>query len=102
MNDSGIGIKDEDKPKLFQLFGMLQDTNKKINTNGIGLGLVISQLIIQKFNGVIDFDSKFGEGSQFHFTFEVEPLDEWEGCNKKESNEIDFSLEQVDILHEEK
>ena len=81
MNDSGIGIKEEDKRKLFQLFGMVQDTNKKINTNGIGLGLVISQLIIQKFNGIIDFDSKYGEGSQFHFTFEVEPFDNLEFCN---------------------
>ena len=45
--------------------------SKKVNTNGIGLGLVISQLIVNKFNGKIDFDSKFGEGSSFYFTFEV-------------------------------
>ena len=42
--DTGLGIKNEDKGKLFKLFGMLEQTgnNKKVNTNGIGLGLVIS------------------------------------------------------------
>ena len=43
VSDTGIGIKDEDKPKLFKLFGMLKENNKKkVNTQGIGLGLVIS------------------------------------------------------------
>jgi K+-sensing histidine kinase KdpD len=45
VTDSGIGIKTCDKPKLFKLFGMLDHT-KQVNTNGIGLGLVISQLIV--------------------------------------------------------
>jgi len=61
---------------------MLDDKDKKINTNGIGLGLVISQLIIKKFNGLIDFDSEFGKGSCFYFTFEVEPFDNMEFCNR--------------------
>ena len=42
VTDSGIGVKDEDKPKLFKLFGMLKERgDKKVNTEGIGLGLVI-------------------------------------------------------------
>lgn len=40
--DTGLGIKEEDKTKLFKLFGFVQDANN-INTNGIGLGLVISE-----------------------------------------------------------
>jgi K+-sensing histidine kinase KdpD len=43
--DSGAGIKDCDKHKLFQLFGFLEQ-NKEINTNGIGLGLHISKMIV--------------------------------------------------------
>ena len=60
--DSGIGIKEEDKGKLFKLFGMLDESKNKtkVNTNGIGLGLVISQLIIKKFDGIIDFKSTYG------------------------------------------
>ena len=63
---------------------------------------MISQLIIQKFNGVIDFESKFGEGSSFHFTFEVERYDNLDFCNEQDSDEIDVSFEFIDILQEEK
>ena len=42
VEDTGIGIKDEDQPKLFALFGYLKD-EKGVNTHGIGLGLNISK-----------------------------------------------------------
>ena len=41
ITDNGLGIKDCDKDKLFKLFGSIKNEKKKINTNGIGLGLVI-------------------------------------------------------------
>lgn len=40
--DNGLGIKKKDFGKLFQMFGSIKDQKKKINTKGIGLGLVIS------------------------------------------------------------
>jgi signal transduction histidine kinase len=67
--DNGIGIKIKDQDKLFKLFGSIKDEKKKINTNGIGLGLVISKLIVNKFGGYIDFISKFKKGSTFFYTF---------------------------------
>lgn len=42
---------------------------------GIGLGLAISKLIVNKFDGHIDFISKLKKGSTFFFTFKVEPYD---------------------------
>lgn len=45
MKDTGLGIKEEDKPKLFKLFGKLEDT-AHINTSGIGLGLNICKKIV--------------------------------------------------------
>jgi signal transduction histidine kinase len=42
VTDSGIGIKEEDKEKLFKMFGSIKDEEKKLNLKGIGLGLVIS------------------------------------------------------------
>jgi signal transduction histidine kinase len=53
--DSGLGIKKKDKGKLFKMFGSIKDEQKKINMNGIGLGLVISKLLVEKFNGNINF-----------------------------------------------
>jgi len=44
--DDGIGIETENQSKLFKLFGSIKDEKKKINTQGIGLGLVISKLIV--------------------------------------------------------
>ena len=42
VSDTGVGIQDKDKDKLFQLFGFLQAT-EELNTKGIGLGLYISK-----------------------------------------------------------
>jgi len=39
--DTGSGIKDEDKDRLFKLFGFVNDS-RQLNTKGIGLGLVIA------------------------------------------------------------
>lgn len=56
VQDSGIGIKENDKKKLFQLFGFVKDT-QQLNKNGVGLGLVISEQIVSKYNGEISFNS---------------------------------------------
>ena len=45
VTDSGIGIKKRDIIKLFKLFGTLKNTSQ-MNTQGIGLGLVISENIV--------------------------------------------------------
>ena len=57
--DSGLGIKNKNRNKLFKLFGSIKNEKKKINMQGIGLGLVICKLLVEKFNGKIDFKSKY-------------------------------------------
>ena len=42
-----------------------------MNTNGIGLGLVISDQIVHQFDGLITFDSEPEKGSKFTFTFKL-------------------------------
>jgi signal transduction histidine kinase len=69
--DNGIGIKKKNQDKLFKLFGTFKDEKKKLNTNGIGLGLVISKLIVNKFDGYIDFISKYKKGSTFFYSFQI-------------------------------
>jgi hypothetical protein len=39
-----------------------------MNTQGIGLGLVISENIVKSFNGMIGVKSKFGKGTKFAFS----------------------------------
>ena len=57
VKDTGIGILESDQDKLFKLFGFMQST-QHMNTNGIGLGLVIIDNIVTKFDGNIGFYSK--------------------------------------------
>lgn len=75
VSDTGIGIKKKNHKKLFKMFVSIKNIRKKINTKGIGLGLCISKLIVNKFNGEISFTSKYKKGSTFWFTFESHIFD---------------------------
>ena len=68
--DSGIGIKEEDQHKLFKLFGFVQDA-RQMNTNGIGLGLVICDQLVTQFGGKMAFESHYNLGSTFGFTIKL-------------------------------
>ena len=70
VTDTGVGIKEEDIPKLFQLFGFL-DCSHDMNTNGIGLGLHICKKIAIAFEGNVSVDSEYNVGSTFSFWFEL-------------------------------
>lgn len=69
--DTGIGIEDGKKDELFKLFGCIKDEKEKVNSKGIGLGLAISRLIVLSFDGEINFESTYGLGSRFSFTFRI-------------------------------
>ena len=45
-----------------------------MNTNGIGLGLMISKMIVSSFDGILDFASEYKKGSIFFFTFTTEKI----------------------------
>jgi len=96
--DTGLGIKDKDKSKLFKLFGSVKDEKKGINTNGIGLGLVICQMIVAKFNGSIGFLSKYKKGSTFHFTFETEEFNHSSEQERIESSNLISKQASEDAL----
>lgn len=66
MEDTGIGIKQDDIPKLFTKFHQLQ-AGKERKTGGTGLGLVISKQIIDGHGGRIEVESEVGKGSRFSF-----------------------------------
>lgn len=67
VRDSGIGIKDEDKDKLFANFSQV-DTRRNRNIEGTGLGLTISRQLCELMGGTISVTSKYGEGSSFVVT----------------------------------
>ena len=70
IQDSGIGIPEEDKKNIFKRFFRAKNAIK-METDGSGLGLFIAKGIIEKHGGKIWFESKVGEGTIFHFTIPI-------------------------------
>lgn len=70
VRDTGIGIKEEDIPNLFQKFTQL-DKGLERKPGGTGLGLTISREIIEKHGGRIWVESKFGKGAAFYFAMPI-------------------------------
>ena len=79
VRDTGIGITEEQKAKLFKSFSQA-DSSTTRKFGGTGLGLVISQMIAEKMGSKINIDSTPDVGSTFFFDIithfeEVEKLD---------------------------
>lgn len=71
IGDTGIGIRKEDIPKLFQPFTQVGQINGK-GRRGTGLGLAICKEIIEQSGGKIWINSRYGKGSSFFFTLPIE------------------------------
>lgn len=71
VRDTGIGITPEQRERLFKAFSQADgSTTRKFG--GTGLGLVISNLLVDKMNSSLKFDSVWGKGSDFHFSLYIE------------------------------
>lgn len=67
VEDTGIGIADKDRDKIFQSFSQVDGSITR-RYGGTGLGLSISKQLVEMMNGKIDFTSKKNVGSKFFFT----------------------------------
>lgn len=64
VRDTGIGMTPEKMEQIFSTYGQA-DMGKTRRTGGIGLGLPISQALVDKMGGTIIVDSEPGKGSTF-------------------------------------
>jgi CheY-like chemotaxis protein len=64
VSDTGIGIKDEDKEKLFNVFTRV-DEERNASIEGTGLGLNITKQLAEMMGGDVTVESEYGKGSTF-------------------------------------
>lgn len=70
IQDTGVGILDEDKKKLFTKFFRSKEVLKS-EAEGTGLGLYITKSIVNLHQGDIWFTSQVGKGSTFYFSLPI-------------------------------
>jgi len=65
VTDTGIGIREEDMPKIFEPFQRVSFSGEYIE--GTGVGLTITKKMIELMGGSIGFSSEYDKGSSFWF-----------------------------------
>ena len=99
VEDSGIGIKQENLDKLFAKFERL-GVEKSITIEGTGLGLAITKKLVDLMNGKIVVQSVYGQGSKFTVALDQKVVETKEEVveEKKEVTKIDATNKRVLIV----
>ncbi|WP_197029562.1 ATP-binding protein [Butyrivibrio sp. AE3004] len=108
VTDTGIGIKSEDKDKLFTEFERL-DTKRTRSIEGAGLGLPIAAHLLSLMDSKISVESIYDMGSEFSFELIQETVDdakigeqwmekETSKASGKEKTKINFTSPESRIL----
>jgi len=71
VEDTGIGIAEEDQAKLFLPFSQLTQSYYDKKTEGTGLGLALSKHLAEMHGGSIMLQSEYGKGSRFTACFPI-------------------------------
>ena len=74
VRDTGIGIKEEDLPRLFEKFSRFDEALHK-HTEGTGLGLSITTSLLSLMGSRLAVKSKYGKGSIFRFELKQKIID---------------------------
>jgi signal transduction histidine kinase/DNA-binding NarL/FixJ family response regulator len=96
VRDSGIGIDEAGKAKLFLPFSQV-DASIARKYGGTGLGLTICKEIVERLGGLIGVDSVVGQGSTFWFEI---PVERGQAPSRKDPSEVNIedTLPHLKIL----
>ena len=87
--DTGRGIKEEDRQKLFEAFSRIEE-NRSTNIAGTGLGINITTSLLKLMGSELMVESEYGKGSNFYFVLEQNVL-----TSKKVGNYEEVKVEEV-------
>lgn len=74
VEDTGIGIKQEDMKKLFMEFERIEEKRNR-NIEGTGLGINITMQLLELMGSTLQVESEYGKGSRFYFSLEQQIVD---------------------------
>ena len=107
VKDTGIGIKPEDMDKLFSKFDRI-DEKRNRNIEGTGLGISITQQLLEMMGSTLKVQSTYGEGSEFSFSLKqtyiyLDPMGSYEEIEKRAAAGITdynqkFEAPDADVL----
>ncbi len=99
VKDTGIGIRDEDREKLFESFERL-DKVRNHNIEGTGLGISIVTSLLTMMGSRLQVDSTYGKGSVFSFVIEQEIVDDLPiGDYEKRLKESKAHRDKGDVIY---
>nr|MCR5451274.1 response regulator [Lachnospiraceae bacterium] len=75
VEDTGIGIKEEDIPKLFVEYERIEESRNR-NIEGTGLGMNITLQLLSMMDSKLQVESVYGEGSKFFFDVKQRIIDD--------------------------
>ncbi len=73
VKDNGIGMSEEFKKTIFDAFTR-EDSKRVQKTEGTGLGMAITKYIVDAMGGIVEVNSKQGEGTEFHVILDLEKV----------------------------
>lgn len=106
VSDTGIGIREEDMPRLCAAFERL-DEEKNRNVEGTGLGMNIVVELLALMDSKLEVESEYGKGTTFFFTLrqpvvESQPIGNFEkrssALYQEEAYEVSFVAPTVKVL----
>ncbi|MCG6148128.1 PAS domain S-box protein [Leptospira levettii] len=98
IQDTGIGIPESHKTKIFQSFWQ-GESNSTRRFGGTGLGLRITKSLLELMGGEIEFSSVEGKGTEFRFSIETFIL---KNANVTEEKNEDFQREIWENINQSK
>lgn len=100
VRDTGIGISEENKDKIFRHFTKIEDRAKLYR--GIGIGLTITQKLIHLMGGELEVESHPGIGSIFYFNIpsKIEILD-YQKLNGNNNNHFNWNGRNILVAEDE-
>lgn len=105
VRDTGIGIKEEDLPKLFEEFERVDEEASK-HIEGTGLGMAITRRLLELMGSTLEVESSYGVGSTFRFRLcqevvDVQPIGDIEEKPQNESRleyKVLFTAPEAQVL----